>query len=399
MESKRARSWKSWLFAVPLVLAAAVALWVAFRQPVGLEALSKAPPRSGAQAAPADVELAKIDQRETIQVEAPAPPAESHAAPAPREPEPEIVSFEVVGSPPPDPVQLGSAALDLELVDAATEQPVASYVELWRIDAPENEHWTAGDQLQAQAQVPVEGWLFTKLPEGRYRLVCHAQAWGEAPAEVEVRAPLTRFSLAIALPREFRVRLDVRNRFGVQVPSLSLATAGWEALDSQDAWRGERGVKSAAGTAVGFGSFSASRAGARRWTSPTSQPPEGFDLGVFREADRVTHRREVREYRTPDGCRLSVRIPPRCDSDLDLVVVALSTAEVEPLVRVPPGWAGQLELSVVGNAMEREASLLGVGWERAPVKLRVDGPGLRKFSDTWRAADGELPSILLKPEP
>ena len=399
MPPKRVRSRRGWLLAIPLVLVSVVALWVAFRQPVGLEALSKAPPTSGAQAIPVDVELATVDQRETVEVEPPAPPAEADAAPAPKDPEPEIVSFEVVGSPPPDPVQLGAAALDLELVDAATEQPVASTVELWRIDAPESEHWTSGDQLQDQAQVPVEGWLFTNLPEGRYRVVCQAQVWGDAAEEVEVRAPRTRFSLSIALPREFRVRLDVRNRFGVQVPSLSLATAGWEALDSQDAWRGERGLKSAAGTAIGFGSFSGSRAGARRWTSPTSQPPEGFDLGVFREADRVHHRREVREYRTPDGSRLSVRIPPRRDSDLDLVVVALSSAEVEPLVRVPPGWAGQLEMTVVGNAVEREESLRGAAWERAPVKLRVDGPGLRKFSDTWRAADGELPSIVLEPEP
>jgi hypothetical protein len=377
-------------------LASVFALWVSFRQPVAVAELSNEPATSQALAASPEVELAKIDQRETVPVEEPARPTEPEAAPTSEPPEPDVISFEQIGPTPPDPVELGPAVLDLQLLDAATEQPIASYVELWRIDAPETVHWTAGDQLQDQAQVPIEGWAFTSLPEGRYRVVCHAQAWGEDAAEVDVHAPRTRFNLAIAIPRAFRIRLDVRDRFGVQVPSLSLSTAGWESLDSQDAGRGERGLKSGAGVAIGM---SGSRMGARRWTSPTSQPPEGFDLGVFREADRGSHRREVREYRTPDGCRLSVRIPPRRDSDLDLVVVALSTSEVEPLVRVPPGWAAQLELTIVGQAVEREASLQGAGWERAPVILRVGGPGLRTFLHTWRAADGELPGIVLEAEP
>jgi len=380
------RSRKGWLLAVPLVLALALVLWVALRPPVGLEALSRTPPTSRAQAVQAKVELAEVDQRESVPVEEPAPPQGPEVAPTPASPEPEIVSYEESGPIPPDPIQQGSAILDLQLLDAATEQPFASYVELWRIDAPENEGWTSGDQLQDQAQVPSEGWAFMRLPEGRYRVVCNAQAWNEAAPEVDVRAPRTQFSPAIALPREFHVRLDVRDRYGVQVPSLSLGKRDYEVLDAQDPWRGERTLKSQANTAVGF---SASRMGSKRWSGGV-QPADGFDLGVFREADRGGHRRELREYVTPGGGHVRVRIPPRRDSDLDLVVVALTKAEVEPLVRVPPGWAGQLDVSIVGDSVQRDGSLRGAGWDRAPVSMCIGGAGLLTFLHAWRAADGEL---------
>ncbi len=397
MAPRRTNTRKGWLLTVPLILATVVGLWLILRQPVSLEALSHAATTSDRrEVSEPKVELAEVDQRASIEVEAPAPAPPEVVAPTSEPHEPDVINFEVVGSPPPDPVQTGPAALDLQLVDAATDQAVASYVELWRIDAPDNEHWTAGDQLQDQAQVPVEGWLFTKLPEGRYRIVCHSQVWGEEAPETDVLAPLTSLRLALQLPREFRIRLDVRDRFGVQVPSLSLSTAGWESLGAQDEWRSERGLKSGAGVAIGM---RGSRMGGRRWKSVSPQPPEGFDLGQFHEADRGSHRREVREYKTPDGCRVRVRIPPRSASDLDLVVVALSTSEVEPLVRVPPGWAGQLEVIIVGDTEKRDASLQGSGWDRAPVSMCVSGPGLFTFLHAWRAADGELPRILLKARP
>ncbi len=393
----RARSRKIWLLAVPLVLAAAVALWVALRQPVGLEALSKVPPRSGAQATPADVELATVDQRETVQVEAPAPFAEADAAPAPDESGPEIVEFEQMGPTPSDPVELGNAVLDLQLLDAATEQPVASYVELWRIDAPENEHWTAGDQLQDQAQVPVEGWAFRRLPEGRFRVVCHAQVWGEDPSELEVRAPTTRASLSIKTPRAFRIHLDVRDRFGAQIADLHLTGKNEEVLDSHDDWRHQRSLKASAGAwvSVGYGGGW----GFNEWSSQGAQPADGFDLGMHSEADCGGHQRTVWDMATGDGRRVRVRFPPRMDADQVLLAVVLSASEIEPLVRVPPGCPSQIELAVVGEAIQRAPSLPGGGWERAPVSITVHGEGLRAFEDTWRAADGELPSIVLEPEP
>jgi hypothetical protein len=394
---KSPRTRKGWLLAVPLVLAAFFALWVALREPAPLEALSNEPKTSHAPAIPHAVELAKVDARETVPVEKAPPPPSSEPAPSPDPPELEIVDFEEMGPTPPDPVELGNAVLDLQLLDAATEQPVASYVELWRIDAPENESWTAGDQLQDQAQVPVEGWAFRRLPEGRYRVVCHAQVWGEDPPELEVRAPRTRASLSIETPRAFRIHLDVRDRFGAQVADLHLTGKNEELLDPHDDWRNHRSLKASAGAwmSVGYGGGW----GFNEWSSHGAQPADGFDLGMHSEADRGGHRRTVWDLATGDGRRLRLRFPPRMDADQYLIAVVLSASEIEPLVRVPPSCSAQIELEVVGEPIQRDPSLPGGGWERAPVSITVRGEGLRAFEHTWRAADGELPSIVLEPEP
>jgi hypothetical protein len=380
---------------VLLALTALLAWWIAARTPLAPAELAPSPIAQAPELASA-VDLAEVDQRETIAVAAPAPAAPEEHAAEPAPPELELISFEEMRPLPPDPVQLGPAVLHLELVDGATEHGLASHVELWRIDAPENDSWTGGDQLQDQAQVPAEGWSFRNLPEGRYRVVCHAQAWGEEAAEVDVAAPFTRFSLSLTLPRAFRVWLDVRDRFGVQVASLALVNENQEYLDAQEPWRNERGLKRAAGVSWSIGR---GRWGFRQWSSEAPHPADGFDLGTHYESERGGHRRDVLDYATSDGHRVRVRIPPRRDADLHLVAVALSPAEIEPLVRVPPGFSGQLELEVVGEAVQRDPSLPGGGWERAPVAIRVHSAGLRAVQHTWRAVDGELPGIVLEADP
>jgi len=381
-----------------LALAAAGALWLALREPAEAPVLARsAAPETHAAELPIDDP--PVDLREPVPVQEAAPPAEE--APAaedlvPEELEELVIDFSESKPLPPDPVQPGPALLDLQLVDADSEEGVASHVELWRIDAPENEHWTEGDQLQDQAWVPVEGWAFRNLPEGRYRVVCHAQVWGEEAAEVEVRAPRTRLSLDLELPRAFRVRLDVRDRFGVQVASLALVSRGDELVDPQESWRNERMVKNWSGESWGY-------AVGRGWVDPFShdgpQPPEGFDLGSFYEVDRGGHRRTVLELEVPGGGRVRVTLPTRRDSDLDLIAVVVAPSEVEPLVRVPPGFAATIELRVVGQAIERDTSLPGGGWERAPVSIRAWAEGLNAVEHAWRAADGELPPVVLEAAP
>jgi len=394
---KRASSRNGLLLGTPLVFAVLLALWVAVRQPAAVEALSNQPTHPVTPAPTSDLELAQVDQRETVAVEEPVAPEQPETAPTPAPYEPEIVDFVESGPTPPDPVQQGSALLDLQLLDTATKQPVASFVELWRLDAPENEDWTSGDQLQDQAQVPVEGWTFPNLPEGGYRIVCHAQAWDEEVAAVDVRAPRTRTTLSIVIPREFRILLDVRDRFGVQVANLHLVGRNEELLDPHDDWRTGRSLKaSAGGVSIGIGR---GWWGSNQWSSQGPQPADGFDLGTHAEANRGGHRREVLDFATADGRRVRVLVPPRMNGEQDLVAVAIEPGEIEPLVRVPPNSSAQVEVEVLGEAIQRDASLPGGGWERAPVSISVRGEGLRAFQHTWRPADGDLPGIVLEAEP
>jgi hypothetical protein len=110
-------------------------------------------------------------------------------------------------------VERGDCAISLRVLDAETEQPVASTVDLWRLDAPGNEHWTAGDQLQATADVPVEGARIEALPAGVYRPVCLAARYSaEDPPPVRVEGALTEVTFRILVPRKFDAHDPIKGR-------------------------------------------------------------------------------------------------------------------------------------------------------------------------------------------
>jgi hypothetical protein len=294
----------------------------------------------------------------------------------------------------PDPVQLGPAMLDLRLVDSRTGDPVGSFVQLWRIDAPGNESWTEGDQLQQQAQVPAEGWLFTQLPEGRYRLVCHAQAWDAQPPEVTVTAPRTRLDVPIEVPARFRVRVVVCDRYGQLVPRVTLESDGSEELAVSAPWRFERQPR---GQEVVFTDESVSEEA--WWSSEEqSQPAEGVDLGLHGGATRGAPRLRVLTLSTPDGGRVRVRVPSRGEGDVRLVAVALPVDEVAARVRFPGGAPAQAEVEVFGQAVEQEPGPPGQGWQQAPVQIQARLEGYQPVHASWTAAAGELPWIELEPD-
>ena len=66
----------------------------------------------------------------------------------------------------------------LEVFERTTREPVATTLHLWRLDAPGNEHWTAGDQRQAIVEVAAGGSWIRELPAGRYRARCVAERRG-----------------------------------------------------------------------------------------------------------------------------------------------------------------------------------------------------------------------------
>jgi len=289
-------------------------------------------------------------------------------------------------------IDVGSTTLKVVAVDT-DGAIVASHVELWRIDAPGNEHWTGGDQLQAQAFVPIEGWLFTRLPEGRYRLVCHAQVFDEAPLEVVVLAPRTRLDVPIRVPRSFRIRVAVRDRFGRLVPSVFLGSET-TSLALDEPWRFERAPRDPNQVQILEDIEIASES---IFSSEGPQPAEGFDLGSYREADRGARRRLRLVLKTLDGATVKVRVPTRSDRDLDLVAVAVPASDVAAGVRLPGGGLAQARVSVTGWARPRVAGLPGGGWERAEVEIQARQEGYRPASLTWTAETGELPWITLEP--
>ncbi|MHC4380296.1 MAG: hypothetical protein ACYSU1_04310, partial [Planctomycetota bacterium] len=69
-----------------------------------------------------------------------------------------------------EPVESGDCALDLRIFDAHTSQPVASSIQLWRLDVPASSTWSEGDQLQLSSEDPRGVFHLSDLPEGEYRV-------------------------------------------------------------------------------------------------------------------------------------------------------------------------------------------------------------------------------------
>lgn len=316
------------------------------------------------------------------------------------EPEAEPVAQEELDEPPEeeadsDPVQLGPALLDLRLIDARTDEPVASQVELWRIDAPGNDAWTDGDQLQQSAHVPVDGWVFTHLPEGRYRLVCDAAVWNAQPPEITVSAPRTQLDVPIEVPVSFRVRVVVRDRYGRLVPGVLVQREQPRLLQLSEPWRFDRAPRE------GFADYVSEEVSVdlppRASVGPQSE--DGFDLGGFRGAQRGSHQVQGFVLETPDGARVHVAIPTQAEGNVDLVAVAVPPGDVLPGVRVPAGADGEPMVEVVGEAVAAERGLPLDGWDHAPVRILVGLAGCESKVVSWTVADGDLPLIELERGP
>lgn len=132
------------------------------------------------------------------------------------------------GSEPPDPVEKGSCRLFLSLVCTDSGAPASGEVELWRLDAPGNEHWSKGDQLQVRVDVPKEGKRIDDLPKGRYRVYLKSERVGATdPPAFRVAGPRTEKILSFAERRKFRVRLLVRDASGTLLRRASLTSSSY----------------------------------------------------------------------------------------------------------------------------------------------------------------------------
>lgn len=363
----------------------------------GMPVVAATAPPSIGETAPAAAELREPASGAPAPLEyAPIPPAGDEPA------EPEVLdAVEGVRDSelPPDPLETGPATLTLRLVDARTGAALASRVELWRVDAPENESWSAGDQLQAIADVPSEGARLAGLPEGRYRADCACAAASRELPELELRAPHTAVELALELPREFELRVRFVDRFGEPYASAECSLRGMRsnfvpppAVKSPRSPRRPDGARSGA-TSIGVGS----RRPSRRSQGPQelAQTEDGLNLGRHVAMSRANRMRQVLHLRAPDGALAEVEVPAHGEGVVRMVAVGLPPDVAASRVRLPDGRPSAAVVDVLGLAQpctdfERE-------WRAAPVRLETELAGFASVETLWRAADGELPWILLQP--
>lgn len=125
-----------------------------------------------------------------------------------------LVSEEGDPSLPPDPTQRGGCVLTMTLCD---EQGgiVDSGLDVWRLGAPGNEHWTDGDQLQTTTWTRDGVAVVEHLPAGDYRVVVHEQRWSaEDPPAFVVTGTGTRVHFCVATPETYTASVTLFDETG-----------------------------------------------------------------------------------------------------------------------------------------------------------------------------------------
>jgi hypothetical protein len=384
------------LAVVAVLLAAALALrWLAVPSP-GVPVRAAAVPVEFGDGGPEQVELREPAPQVQERVDPPA----THPA-AEEEPPAQGVLEELrmldAADLPPDPTQTGPASLTLRLVDAHSGEPLASRVELWRVDAPQNDGWSAGDQLQATVEVTRDGAWLADLPEGRYRAACERAAANQVLPEFELRAPHTSIELALERPLEFELRVHFVDRFGEPYASAEWWEQHVRMLEPASAARRSRSPRVLPGSIWGL-SFQHSFAFDFEQPRPRQtvvQSDDGILLGRHRACTRERGLRPVLRLRAPDGALGELEVPALGDGVVRFVVVGLPADVAASRVRLPDGRPSAAAVEALGLALlcadpERD-------WRSAPVRLKAELEGFQGVELTWSASLGELPWILLEP--
>lgn len=239
---------------------------------------------------------------------------------------------------PPDPVQRGSGSVRIVLRDDVTDEVVTSKIQLWRLAAPGNEHWRAGDQRQAQGQA---GDIFEGLPVGRYRVHVLGQRTGsEDPPAFVVRGLHAVQTLRVPMPRSFPVRLELYDEDGARIRRARLSSNRGMPRgrsDSTPTWRTARKLRSGAHVFRSFGGWGMG-GGHRRGTLWTDADEAGqFTLADIDEPTRVSHEPVRHVVRLDGHNRVDVELEFQAPGTHVLRGVLLPIGPIHDAVLMPDG--------------------------------------------------------------
>jgi len=275
-------------------------------------------------------------------------------------------------APTPRPAKsAATGALTLSLRDQHDGAPFALSIQLWRLGAPEDADWYAGDFMQGSYEVPETGLRIADLPHGRYRVYsCRLRFGSEDPPEFQVLGAETVVALALPTCRQRRVHLKIHDEAGRPIESARRLDGGcgsWTRSGTRfPQWRVERKGKrpqrrgpsgSVRGCGRGDDEDRAVVAG-----------PLGFDLGEHRDNARSTE--SVSWHHFESRSRSPVWLKLKCDVPRDRTYcgIAYPTEMIERSVFLPNGTlaAESHGVSVVsGTVLNQE--------DPVPIRVRVHG--------------------------
>ena len=307
---------------------------------------------------------------------------------------------------PPDPVELGDCALFLQVFERTTREPVATTIHLWRLDAPGNEHWTAGDQRQTILDIAEGGTWIRRLPEGRYRARCVAERRrNDDPEDFTVRCPTSTQHLDVDLPREREVLLRLYDAEGAPLrrAEVCLAQMGGSSHSvGSPSWVTSRRLREERDNwSFGVGGAWSGR-GRRSWRALEADADGWFRVGSVLEGNRKTTPDYQLEARVEGLTQLSQRFDGD-DESLRFVAVLVDPLPIERSVVTPDGrTSDELEdgLTVRSKAVAIEEDQDGRDtWRDAPLEAwRRWEKDYENFELEFRLSDLPLPTRALEPK-
>lgn len=302
----------------------------------------------------------------------------------------------------PDPIQLGDCALFVSLIREGLGEPVSSHVWLFRLDAPSNEDWSRGDQLQASRRVPEAGLWFRDLPPGRYRAVCQDQpARAADPPEFWVEGARTRVELVLAERERRTARVVVFDEHGRRVRELeryaSVSLESWQS-SPRPSWLNERTPRTGV---MDVETASAFAFDGVQDPEPLSDLGPGFVLGELLEPDRGGGADVRHDLGMEDTSRIEVPVRWRADGDATWCALLVSLAPIAETLWLEDGSrpdAGELELDVLSVARPFSELTASRPWSDLELEISARYPERRPLEFTWTPAGGPLVDRFFEPE-
>jgi len=295
-----------------------------------------------------------------------------------------------------DPVQGGSATLVLEVADRDTHQPAAHFdLEVWRLDAPGNENWTAGDQLQARVRTNKSGSVQVEdLPEGAYRVIgSDAAQASEDPPAFRVGEGTTRILLEVPLPKPIQTFVRVYDEHGNPLRTARRGPTRHSKSTHADPpeWMRPRQPRDP-GDAIGLGGGAG---GSFHRPYRIHADARGFDLGRVRANTRRSTIRSRVRLGFDFHASVLVEASGEPATERTYAVVVLPTERFLQSACLPDGGVPVITAGfVVVTAIEARdyASLL-----RQTCKVEVFCRGFKAVEFEWCPAEA-LPPLVLEPE-
>jgi hypothetical protein len=313
---------------------------------------------------------------------------------------------EEIEEAPADPPQQGDCDLQIDFVDSITGEAVAGQAKLYRLDAPGNEHWTEGDQLQLSAWASDGQFIAPQIPPGSYRAYpLFARLDAPTPEPFEVEGFFTRVTQQVEMPPKEFLQIQLYrsdgllyNGDGDQVEFQHLEALANGSGKPEPDWLKERALKDQ--DTVYFSEFGSISWGFNAPWKTYIADANGFPLWEIKGDSREQPQIYRAHVRVNQSLANTLKIKARGYGSYAAIYV--DPAELQAKLIFPSDMPSQdlsHKFSVQTTAVPlggENGQTLAAAWGQLRVLILLKHPSFKPVSLTWAPSDGPLPRIWLQ---